>query len=259
MAEFRKAERKRGYAKVALIGASGSGKTWTGIEMLRGLVGENEPIAVADTENGSAEFYSQLTNFDICIIEPDYTIAKFQETVDSARENGYKGLLVDGLSSFWVGKGGLLDQKVALEKRGRNSFTAWNDITPMYNQMVDTILNTKMHIVFTMRAKTDYSMITENGQTRVVKQGLAPIQRENLDFEFLVVFMLDQQHKASVSKDRTGLFAHRGIFDVGKQTGIEIKNWLESGVELPEEPAQKVTPEKLQKTAEIFEKGNLFE
>jgi hypothetical protein len=102
-------------------------------------------------------------------------------------------------------------------------------------------------------------MITENGQTRVVKQGLAPIQRENLDFEFLVVFMLDQQHKASVSKDRTGLFAHRGIFDVGKQTGIEIKNWLESGVELPEEPAQKVTPEKLQKTAEIFEKGNLFE
>lgn len=259
MAEFRRAERRRGYAKVALIGASGSGKTWSGIEMLRGLVGENEPIAVADTENGSAEFYSQLTPFDICIIEPDYTIAKFQETVDSAKENGYKGLLVDGLSSFWVGKGGLLDQKVALEKRGRNSFTAWNDITPMYNQMVDTILNTKMHIVFTMRAKTDYSMITENGQTRVVKQGLAPVQRENLDFEFLIVFMLDQQHKASVSKDRTSIFANRGIFDIGRTTGIEIRNWLESGIELPEEPIPKVTPEKLQKTAEIFEKGNLFE
>lgn len=112
-----------------------------------------------------------------------------------------------------------------------------------------------------MRAKTEYSMITENGQTRVVKQGLAPVQRDNLDYEFLIVFMLDQQHKASVSKDRTGLFSHRGIFDIGKQTGVEIRNWLDSGIDIPEEPKREITPEQLEQTAQMFEevkKGNLF-
>lgn len=244
--EFRKATRRKGVAKIALVGSSGSGKTWTSIEIMKGLVG-NGNFAVADTENGSAELYSHLADFDIAIIEPDYSMNKFLEVTELAQENGYKGLIVDGISPFWIGKGGLLDQKNAIEKRGKNSFTAWADITPLYNQMVATILNAKLHLICTMRAKTQYDMVTENGVTRVVKQGLAPMQRDELDFEFLAVFMLDQQHKAMASKDRTSLFANRGIFDIGKQTGIEIKNWLESGAEVPEEEYKEVTPEQLAK------------
>jgi hypothetical protein len=253
---FRKAERKKGKFKGALVGSSGCGKTWTSIKVMRGLIGEDGQMAVADTENGSAELYSHLTPFDITIIEPDYTVQKFLDVIDAATAEGYQGLIVDGISPFWVGKGGLLNYKTNLEKRGKNSFTAWAEITPLYQEFVSAILHAKLHLICTLRAKTDYSMTTDNGITKVIKQGLAPIMRDELDFEFTTVFMLDQQHKATVSKDRTSIFEHRGIFDIGSQTGIEILNWLNSGADTTEEVdvSKIITTEKVMKFGQQHEK-----
>jgi len=89
-----------------------------------------------------------------------------------------------------------------------NKFAAWRDITPKHNALIDAMLQSPAHIIATMRSKTEY-VIEEsaNGKKVPRKIGMAPVQREGMDFEFTVVFDVDQnKHYATASKDRTSLF-----------------------------------------------------
>ena len=80
-----------------------------------------------------------------------------------------------------------------------------------------------------MRSKTDYIQ-TENdyGRKEIKKVGLAPVQRDGMDYEFGVVFDISITHVASVSKDRTGLFDSQ-YFTITKNTGEILRDWLNSG------------------------------
>ena len=79
-----------------------------------------------------------------------------------------------------------------------------------------------------MRSKTEY-LQTENerGYKEIRKVGLAPVQREGMDYEFGTVFDLGTDHNVTVSKDRTMLFDGQ-IFTITPETGKILKNWLEA-------------------------------
>ena len=82
-----------------------------------------------------------------------------------------------------------------------------------------------------MRSKTDYAQIlNERGRTEIRKVGLAPVQRDGVDYEFTVVFDLGMDHKVTISKDRTGLFDSQ-VFPITPETGKLLNNWLNSGAE----------------------------
>lgn len=61
---------------------------------------------------------------------------------------------------------------------------------------------------------------------------MAPVQRDGMDYEFGVVFDLDVNHNATVSKDRTTLFDGQ-IFRPSRKTGEALRDWLESGTDSP--------------------------
>ena len=87
-----------------------------------------------------------------------------------------------------------------------NSYTAWRHVTPWYNKLVDTMLNSNCHIIATMRSKTEYAQIqNERGKTEIKKLGLAPVQRDGMDYEFTTVFDISMTHDVTVSKDRTSI------------------------------------------------------
>jgi hypothetical protein len=66
------------------------------------------------------------------------------------------------------------------------------------------------------------------------KVGMAPIQREGMEYEFSVVFELQMSHRASVSKDRTGLFETEILYDLkDKKLGKTITQWLKTAKPLP--------------------------
>ena len=98
--------------------------------------------------------------------------------------------------------------------------------------MVDTILQSNLHMIVTMRSKTAYEMEKDaNGKVAPVKKGMAPIQRDGLEYEFTVVLDLDnQKHVAEAGKDRTGLFDGK-VFVPTQETGKELIEWLDSGSE----------------------------
>lgn len=225
--QFKKAERKSVKVKIAVTGPAGSGKTLSSLFLAQGLAVNNK-IALLDTENESASLYSDKVAFDTLCMNPPYITEKYIAAIDAAVTNGYEVLVIDSLSHNWAGEGGLLQQKEQLDQRGGNQFANWGLITKKQEELKAKILNSPIHIISTMRSKTEYAQIEENGRKKIQKLGLAPIQREGMEYEFSIVFDIAQNHEAVASKDRTGLFDGR-IFKITKETGKEILTHLSKG------------------------------
>lgn len=222
---FRKAERKQSYLKIALTGPSGSGKTYSALLMASGM---GKKIAMLDTENGSGELYSDICNYDIETITPPFTHTKYIEVIKEAQNAGYDVLIIDSLTHVWSGSGGLLEQQeqIARTKYKGNTWAAWKDITPMHDALVQAILQSKIHIIATMRSKQDYIQTEDK---KIKKVGMAPQQREGMDYEFTIVFDIDREkHEATASKDRTKIFDNV-IEVITADTGRRIMEWSRNG------------------------------
>ena len=223
---FRKAERKNAKLRLAITGPAGSGKTYSALLIVLGIGGR---IAMIDTENGSGDLYSSLGEYDICSLNAPYDVRRYLQLMHEAEQAEYDTLIIDSLSHAWAGEGGLLDLqgKIAASAKSGNSYTAWRQVTPLHNKLVEAILASPCHVIATMRSKTEY-LQTENerGYKEIRKVGLAPVQREGMDYEFGTVFDLGADHNATVSKDRTGIFDGQ-IFTITQDTGKTLRDWLE--------------------------------
>jgi hypothetical protein len=238
---FQRAERKKAKLRLGLVGPSGSGKTYGALQVAFGLGGR---VAFIDTENGSGDLYAHLGEYDICAISAPYTVEKYLAAIDEAERAGYNTLIIDSLSHAWAGDGGLLDQqgKIADSGKSGNSYTAWRTVTPKHYKLVENMLASKCHIIATMRAKTEYSQEKDDrGKSVIRKIGMAPVQREGMDYEFTLVYDLDINHNAMVSKDRTSLFDGQ-IFPLTRKTGEALRAWLETGVDAPQVERKAQTP-----------------
>jgi len=231
MIMFQKAERKKARLRLALCGPAGSGKTYSALLIAQGLGGR---IALIDTEHESGSLYADLCEFDTASLTPPYTPEKYRNAIQAAEQAGYSVLIIDSFSHAWAGEGGLLDMhdKAAAAMRSGNSFTAWREITPQHNALVEAVLGARLHVIATLRTKTAYDLVDDgNGKKKPVKIGLAPVQREGVDYEFTCVFdMSIDSHVATASKDRTRLFDGKH-FTPGIETGQTLVNWLETGID----------------------------
>lgn len=226
MNQFKKAERKQTKLKIAITGPSGSGKTYSALRLAKGLGGK---VAFIDTENGSASLYSDRFDFDVLEIEPPYSNDKYLSALQSAVEAKYDVVIVDSLTHQWAGEGGLLNKKEQMDARGGNSYTNWAKMTPEHEKFKAAILHSDIHVIGTMRSKMDYVMETnDKGKQAPKKVGLAPIQRDGMEYEFTTVFDIAMNHEAEVSKDRTGLFVGK-LFQITEKTGSELLEWLLTG------------------------------
>lgn len=226
---FKKAERKKAKLRLALAGPAGAGKTYSALRIATGLGGK---IALLDTERRSGELYAKDFNYDTCSLDENFSPQNYIEIIQTAEENGYDILIIDSLSHAWSGEGGVLElvDKATQASNSKNSYFAWRNITPQHNALVDAILRSDMHIIATIRSKTDYLISDDKGKSKPVKVGLAPIQREGMDYEFTVVLDLSiEGNIATSSKDRTKLF-HGKNFVPTEKTGKELIEWLEDGL-----------------------------
>lgn len=231
MFEIKKATRQKLKSRILLEGQAGSGKTKSALILARNL---GSKIGVIDTEDNSACLYSEMCDFDVIDMKAPYTINNLIMAIEQLEKAQYDVIIVDSLSPFWASTGGALETVSRISKtQGKNSFTAWDDVTPLQNKLVDKILHCKAHILCTTRLKTDYVMeeyTTNSGKSamRPVKVGLKTIQREGLDYEFTIVFRIDRNHIASVDKTRCSALDNYCDI-ITDQTAITLKNWLNDG------------------------------
>lgn len=229
--EIKKAQRMKAKLRLGIAAPSGAGKTYSALLMAFGLGGK---VGLVDTEHGSGHLYAHLGEYDVIGLEAPYTVAKYTEALKAFEAAGYTTIIIDSLSHAWAGDGGLLDKQGKIADRGVNSFAAWRTITPEHNALVDAMLQSPCHVIATMRAKQDYVIETnDKGKQTPKKVGLAPVQRDGMEYEFTVMLDVDMNHVASASKDRTSLFDGR-FFKITQETGGELLQWLETGADGPD-------------------------
>lgn len=231
---FKKAERKQAKLRLALAGPSGSGKTYSALLLAQGLGGR---IAVIDTEHGSASLYADIADFDTLELHAPYSPERYVDAINAAEQAGYSVLIIDSYSHEWTGSGGCLEsnEKLAHQKFKGNTWAAWNETTPRHRRLTDKILTSSLHIICTMRSKTE----TVQGEgKKILKLGMKSEQRDGTDYEFTVVLDLTHDgHTAMASKDRTKLFEEPEL--ITEETGRRLLAWLNSGVS-PEERAKEL-------------------
>lgn len=223
---FKKAERKNAKLRLAIAGPTGSGKTYTALVLAKGIGGR---IAVADTENSSAELYEDLVEFEHANIQPPYTPEKFIEVIKAAENANFDTLILDSITHEWSGVGGCLeivDQLASTSFKG-NSWGAWGQVTPRHRKFIDAMLRSSINIIVTMRSKMETVQTNDNGKKKVEKVGMKAEQRDGIEYEFTTVLDLTHDNIAVATKDRSRLFLEPR--QLSEHDGVLLKQWLLSG------------------------------
>ncbi len=230
---FTKATKEQAKLRMALVGPAGSGKTMTALLIAKEL---GSKIAVIDTEYGSASLYSDKADFDVLQLT-SFSVENYLAGIDAAVKGGYDVLIIDSLSHAWAGKNGVLEFKDAVSAKSGDSYGAWRKATPLHNSLVDALLAAPIHIIATMRAKTEYVIEKDdNGKTRMRKIGLQPVQRDGLEYEFGIVADLDWDHNLIIDKSRCEALTDKVFNRAGKDIADILKDWLTSGAPATQRP-----------------------
>jgi hypothetical protein len=241
MTLFKRAVRKASKLRIGLVGPAGSGKTMTALRLAMGLAPGGR-IAVIDTEHDSASLYQgecvEEGQIDFCVVSlDDYQPGRFIEAIRAAEAEGFDVLIIDSLSHAWSG---VLAEKDRVTRTGApgikrgDSFAAWRVATPMHNELVTCILASGMHVIATMRCKTEYTMeVGSDGKSRPAKVGLAPIQRNGMEYEFTVVADLDNG-VSTVTKTRCSPLQGQAYEHAGADVAGILRDWLDGGEAAPD-------------------------
>ena len=233
MTKFQKAQRRKAYIKLAITGTAGSGKTYSALLLARGLVGKKGRIAVIDTENNSSTLYDTLTDFDQCELKPraggSFHHQDFSDAIKEAEAAGYDCVIIDSASHLWQA---ILDLKQTMDdSKPSQSFGNWAKAGKDFNAVLQKMLQCNMHVIACIRVKMKHELV----DGKVKQLGLDTIMRDGIEYEFTTVFDVKREdHKASASKDRTGIFERDGEFLITESTGEKIARWIDGGADMPE-------------------------
>lgn len=192
------------FAKVCLWGVPKSGKSHTALMLASVFAGEGGKVGVISSEFGSTKLLAHKFPHDIIdLSEADehdgvpianaFSPQRYEMAIKMLIEAGYKAIVVDSLSHSWAGSGGLLE---AVGKYKNTFNDGWGENTPVYDQMVNTIIAAKCHIIVTLRAKDkyvqeEYTKRDGSKGSSPKNAGEAPIMRKNFGYEFQITMRMD--------------------------------------------------------------------
>ena len=228
--QLRPAQKSKSKLRIGFSGPSGSGKTYSALLLASGMA-PWEKICVIDTENMSADLYSDLGAYNVITLDSPYTPERYIQAIKDCEEGGMEVIIIDSVTHEWDGEGGALqiNQKLADTKFRGNTWAAWSETTPRHQKFIYAITMSKCHIITTARAKTD---TIQTDDKKIKKVGLKEIQREGYEYELTANFTIDRDsHYAIASKDRTGMFIDSDPFIITDEVGKRMLAWANTGMD----------------------------
>lgn len=220
------ATRKKVKLRLNIASPSGFGKTYGALLIAYGITGNWETVSVIDSENDSASLYAHLGSFKKLRLDPPYTPQRYIEAIKICEKAGSEVIIIDSITHLWKGEGGILEYQNSLGGK----YQDWAKATPLYQKWLNAILQSSSHIITTNRKKQGYNMITEGNKTKVEKAGLEDEIRNGYEYEMAIALeIINENHLAKASKDRTGLFANKPEFIITENTGKQIIDWCNEG------------------------------
>lgn len=240
---FKPAVRANVPLLLGFVGGTGSGKTFTALEVATGLAGD-KPFAFIDTETGRALHYADRFRFDHANLAAPFRPEAYLDAILSADAAGYGVIVVDSMTHEWAGEGGVLDwQEEELDrmagtdwkKREACKMAAWIKPKLAHKKMVQRLLQVRAHVLLCFRAEQKVEMIREDGKTKIVaKQSLTgldgwiPVCEKNLPFELTASFLLTADAPGVVKPIKLQE-QHRAFFSTTapttREAGRKLADW----------------------------------
>lgn len=254
MSMFKRAAKQDSRLRLALIGPSGTGKSFTGLKVgisFAKLLGVK--FCGIDTERGSLSGYADQFDFDVTELQ-SFSTDSYIRAIHEAENDGFGVCLIDSLSHAWAGKDGILEyvDEVRARAKSENSFTAWRTASPKHNDLVEAILTSSMHIIVTMRAKTEYVVEKDErtGKSVPRKIGLQPVQRDGIEYEFTACADIDLNHDLLCSKTRIVQLDGKTFSKPGEDFAKILYDWTQGvAFSLPQEGRNVPAPERKETSA----------
>ena len=211
---FQDAKRTGVHIILGLMGGTGSGKTWSALELATGLAGD-QPFAFIDTEAGRALQYADYFKFQHGELRPPFTPAAYLEAIVAAEKAGFPVVVVDSMTHEHAGDGGILDMHDVEHKRlgGRDNtkMLAWVKPKGQPKKMVARLLQLRTHLILCFRAEPKLKMVSGfemqreklvrvPGKTAIVDMGWQPIAAKGLEFEMAASWMLRNETPGQVAE-----------------------------------------------------------
>jgi AAA domain len=242
MIMFKPAVRKNVHILIGIAGASGSGKTFTALEVAAGLAGENGRIAGIDTEAGRMLHYADRFKFDHCDLMAPFSPDYYLEAIRAAEAQNYDVIVVDSFSHEHAGIGGLLEMADAelVANPRMKSPANWATPKAKHKKLMDALLQVRAHIVLAVRAeekiRIERILDERSGRekTVVVPAGWQPITEKTVMFEMVVSFVMSPEHPG-VPIEGSGKIQdqHRFAFPPGQRVNREagrlLAEWAAGG------------------------------
>ncbi|WP_420973875.1 hypothetical protein [Bacillus thuringiensis] len=255
MFQVTEAQREKMKAVIGFIGCSGSGKTAGALLTAYGMMREAyadtpeenvwKKIGVIDTEHNRSKLHVGLVYGETKVgrflhldFPPPYTTERYNAAVGVMKQAGVEVIIIDSLSRNWQGEGGIVETHGGMSG---NSFQNWGKLASETTKLIKTLTQNDMHMLATLRTKTEYVVESDaNGRMAPRKVGTKPVQKDEMEYEFMLNFVIDIDHVADTSKDNTQLFEghpQKITVDVGRK----LYQWLELGIDVKAEEEAKRT------------------
>lgn len=225
--EIRKAQRQGARLLIQLSGVSGSGKTYTALQLAYGLAGQNaDKVVMIDTENRRGSLYANALPqpFNIIDFYAPFSPARYVQAIEAAVNAGAEVIVIDSVTHEWESEGGC--EWIANQSR----FPDWKKAKAEHKRFMTYMLQSPAHIIACTRAreKVDFS-----DPKNPIKLGIQPIQEKNFSYEATVSLMMhDQGHRQDVLKCPAELQGVLGRGDgyIGSKDGLALRQWVDGGV-----------------------------
>lgn len=230
--QVRKAERQGARLLIQLSGVSGSGKTYSALQVAYGLAGGDAgKVVLIDTENRRGSLYANALPAPFGIIDfyAPFSPERYIEAIDAAVAAGAEVIVIDSVTHEWESEGGC--EWIANQSR----FPDWKRAKALHKRFMTHMLQSPAHIIACTRAREKVDF-TDPKNPRPL--GIQPIQEKNFSFEATVSLMMhDQGRRQDVLKcpaELQGIMG-RGTGYLTADDGLALRRWVDGAA--PTDPA----------------------
>lgn len=257
--EITKATREDAPITAAIIGQSGSGKTYSALLLARGLVGPKGKIVCIDTEGRRALIYADdkaIGGFEHLDFKAPFSSDRYREAMKTAIDFGADAIVIDSASHEW--EQGVLEFAEQEEARIGNkrgvAIQKWVKPKMAHRLFLNYAIAVPSHVIFCYRenVSTDPNQKDDSGK---LAELIKPISGKLDKFEFLFSVRLDPQNPGKVIEFEKNLpKPMAGLISVGDVIGVEIgKNLTGQTKGNPARPKSNVDDQHAELKSQVME------
>lgn len=215
---------------IQLSGVSGSGKTYSALQLAYGLAGGDASKVIGiDTENRRMSLNADIlpggAKFRIINFYAPFSPSRYIEAIEAACKAGAEVIVIDSVSHEWESEGGC--EWIANQTR----FPDWKRAKAEHKRFMTFMLQAPAHIIACTRAreKVDFS-----DPKNPKPLGIQPIAEKNFSYEATVSLMMhDQGARQDVLKCPADLqsIMGRGRGYLTADDGMALRRWVDGAAQ----------------------------